>query len=236
LPQLADGEYKLNKLLAAIPLPKLEPLAREFERVELSLQETLIDLDEEAGHVYFPLGGVVSLLAVMADGASGEVGIVGSEGMVGLAALLGGDSMPVRAIVQAPGAAVRAPARTFRLALSEDGLLRGRLDRYTQAMMTQIAQTAVCNRLHPTEERAARWILMTHDRVGDGSFPMTQEFLGHMLGVRRATVTIAAGMLRAAGLISYQRGTMRVLDRDALEEAACECYGVVRREYDRLLR
>jgi CRP-like cAMP-binding protein len=187
------------------------------------------------GHVYFPLSGVVSLVAVMADGASGEVGVVGNEGMVGLAAFLGGGSMPVRAIVQVAGAALQTPAASFREYLANDGVLRERIERFTQALLTQIAQTAVCNRLHPAEERAARWILMTADRVPGTPFPLTQEFLGQMLGVRRATVTIAAGMLRAAGFIAYHRGTMEVLDREGLEEAACECYGVVKREYQRLL-
>src|SRR5262249_23637303 len=187
-------------------------------------------------HVYFPLSGVMSLVVQMADNATVEVGTIGNEGMVGTPVLLGVDRSPTKAFCQVPGECLRMSIAEFKQEIeAEDGVFRRLLNRYAQALINQISQSVGCNHLHSVEERTCRWLLMTHDRVGKDEFLLTQEFLAQMLGVRRSSVTVAAGLLEKAGLITYKRGRIRVLDRERLEQASCECYRIVSREYERLL-
>jgi CRP-like cAMP-binding protein len=227
---------ELNRLLAALPAATRERLTPHLELVSLAVRDHVYRSRGPVEHVYFPLNAVVSFVSDLSDGATVELATVGNEGMAGISAFLTGETPLYRAFVQVPGAALRMPATTLVAEAERDAELNGTLKRYTQALIAQIAQTAACNRLHPVEARCARWLLMTHDRVGGAEqFPLTQEFLAQMLGVRRATVTVAAGMLQRDGLIRYTRGKITVVDRAGLEEAACECYRVLRDETDRLL-
>jgi CRP-like cAMP-binding protein len=189
-----------------------------------------------SSHVYFPIGVVISLVTSMEDGTAVELATVGREGMVGLPVFLGTGSLPIQAFGQIPGEALRVTAEAFRAEIKRNGPLVQVLNRYMQALFIQVAQVAACNRVHLVEQRRARWLLQTHDRVGADQFLLTQEFLAQMLGVRRAGVSVAAGLLQKAGLIRYARGRITILDRPGQESAACECYRVVRREFDRLLR
>jgi CRP-like cAMP-binding protein len=223
-----------NRLLAALPPEERRRLVPRLERVHLTVKQPLLEPQTPITHVYFPVDGVVSLVAVMADGATAEVTTVGHEGLVGLPVFLGAESSPILAVCQIAGDAWRLPAAAFRAA-ARRAPLRELLHRYTQALLDELAQTAACNRLHPLEERCARWLLMTHDRVAADHFQLTQEFLASMLGVRRPTVSVVMSLLRRAGLVRYTRGAVTVVDRPGLEAAACECYGSVRRGYDRLL-
>jgi CRP-like cAMP-binding protein len=224
-----------NRLLAALPPEELAWLAGLLEPVALGFKQVLYESNQPIGHVYFPLTAVCSLLVEMQDGRTVEVGTVGNEGLVGLPVFLGATSTSGYAIAQIPGAALRMPAATFvSQVLGGDGALYHALQRYTQALFVQTAQGAACNRLHTQEQRFCRWILMTHDRVGSESFPLTHEFIAQMLGVRRATVSEVAAAIQAAGLIHYHRGTMTVRDRAGLEAASCECYAVIRAEHDRV--
>ena len=231
---LQDAEQ--NRLLRSLSSAEYERLLPSFETVSLPLGHVLYEAREPIGHVYFPQRCVISMLTVMEDGATVETESVGNEGLVGLPVFLGARESPARVISQIPDDAKRIAADDFRCAVEESAPLRGLLLRYTQTVVTQISQTAACNRLHSMEERCARWLLMTHDRVGGGdSFPLKQQFLAYMLGVRRATVTVAAGMLQKAGLIHYTRGKITITDRAGLEDASCECYRVIRDNYERLL-
>ncbi len=225
-----------NRLLAALAPEDRAALAPHLEPVALGVGQVLAGPGEAFAHVYFPETAVLSVIARMADGAGVEVGTVGNEGLAGVSVLLDTEASPNETLAQIPGAALRVPAAAFTAAVDARPGLRRLLHRYAQAYLTQVAQGAACNRLHGIEARCARWLLMTHDRVGGAdAFPLTQEFLAIMLGVRRAGVTVAAGALQDAGLIRYRRGGIRVLDRAGLGAAACECYGVVRRQFDRLL-
>lgn len=224
-----------NRLLAMLPADQRDRLLRAGEEVKMEVRDVLYEPNEPIAFVHFPIDGVASLLTVMDDGGIVEVATVGNEGMVGLPVFLGAGSIPGRAVAQVPGAAIRIPSTAFQEELGRNGTLRDSLQRYTQALFTLISQSAACNRLHPIDERCARWLLMTHDRVGGDQFQLTQEFLSQMVGVRRASVTVAAGALQKAGLIEYRRGIIRVEDRKGLEAASCECYGVIKREFDRLL-
>lgn len=224
-----------NRLIAALPALELERFGREFEEVPLPFKEVLYEPNGAIAHAYFPTRGVVSLVNEPKPGDIVEFGTVGYEGMVGLPLLLGDEAMPSRALVQVPGEALRISARAFRQAVESNPEFRMLLMRYTMALFNQIAQSASCNRLHEVQERCARWLLQTHDRADGDSFPLTQEFLAQMLGVHRPTVSVAAGMLQRAGLIRYVRGVVTVLDRRGLEAASCACYGIIAREYDRLL-
>ncbi len=225
-----------NRLLAALAPEDYAALAPHLEPVALSVGQVLAGPGEAFAHVYFPETAVLSVIARMADGAGVEVGTVGNEGLAGVSVLLDTEASPNETLAQIPGTALRVSAAAFTAAVDARPGLRRLLHRYAQAYLTQVAQGAACNRLHGIEARCARWLLMTHDRVGGAdSFPLKQEFLAIMLGVRRAGVTVAAGALQDAGLIRYRRGGIRVLDRAGLEAAACECYGVVRRQFDRLL-
>ena len=225
-----------NRLLAALPPEDRAWLEPHLERMELEIGQVIAEPNQPFSHVYFPETAIVSVVNRMVDGSAIEVGTVGNEGMVGVAAYLDAEADESRTFAQIPGRALRAPAQVIADAGDERPGVRRLFNRYTQAYLTQVAQGAACNRLHHLEARCARWLLMTHDRVGGSdSFPLKQEFLAMMLGVRRAGVTVAAGSLQDAGLIRYRRGGIRVLDRVGLEGAACECYGVVRRQFERLL-
>jgi CRP-like cAMP-binding protein len=222
-----------NRLLAALPPDILAAL--RLEPAELVFRKTLHVAGEPIASIYFPESGYASMLAYLEDGDAAEVGLVGSEGMVGLPVLLGADCDDLEAMVQLPGHALRMDAFAFREALDRIPELRTLLLRYVLVHHGQVARTAACNGRHHTEQRLARWLLMAHDRAEGDSFAMTHEFLSLMLGLRRAGITIAAGLLQKAGFIHYARGQMEITDRAGLESVACECYGVVRRAQDQLL-
>lgn len=225
-----------NRLLGALPDDDRAWLAPHLARVPLAVGDVLAEPGEVLAHVYFPETCILSVISRMADGGAVEVGTVGNEGMVDLAVLLDAEASPNQTLCQMPGDACRLPAAALGEAVDTRPAVRRLLHRYAQAYLTQVAQGAACNRLHGIEQRCARWLLMTHDRVGGAdTFPLKQEFLAIMLGVRRAGVTVAAGALQDAGLIRYRRGSIRVLDREGLEAATCECYGVIRGQFDRLL-
>jgi CRP-like cAMP-binding protein len=225
-----------NKLLAALPEDVYRRLEPALSTVALSLKDVLYEADQAIAHAHFPLSGVMSLVLTMKDGTTVEVGAVGNEGFVGLPVFLGDDTSPMKALCQVPGDVVRMPVDAFRQEISAgDGILRRVVAKYAHALINQVSQSVACNHLHTVEQRLARWLLMTHDRVGKDEFPVTQEFIAQMLGVRRPSVTIAAGLLEKAKLIGYKRGHVTVIDRQGLEAATCECYANVRREYERLL-
>ena len=186
-------------------------------------------------HVYFPIDCIVSLLYVMKDGASAEIAVVGNEGMVGISLFMGGETTPSRAVVQSAGDALRMDGQSLKDEFNRSRSVHHLLLRYTQALLTQMAQTAVCNRHHSIEQQLCRWLLLSLDRLPNNSLTMTQQLIANMLGVRREGVTESAGRLQAAGLINYRRGKITVLDRPALERSCCECYAVVKAEFDRLL-
>lgn len=224
-----------NRLLELLPEDERQRLLARMEHVTPALGDVVFERDEPIARVDFPLGGVVSLVVIMEDGATVEAGMTGNEGMAGLPVVLGAQSSPTRAFYQVPGEAMRMPATVFSEELQRSQPFRDALHRYAQAFLIQVAQATACNRLHPVDQRLSKWILMSQDRVGADKLLLTQEVLAQMLGVRRASVTVAAGMLQKAGFIRYSRGVITVLDREALESATCECYGVVRRELERLL-
>lgn len=224
-----------NRILAALPQDELDRILPALERVDLPLRQVLSDPNRPIHHVCFPEAGVVSIVGVMRDGAAVETATVGVEGMVGTPLFLGTDRMAAQAFVQVAGWGYRMSADAFRAELAMGGALARRLALYTQALITLMSQNAACNRLHPAEQRCARWLLLTADRVGDGTVDLTHFFLSQMLGVRRATVTEIAGGLQERGLIEYSRGRITIVDRPGLEAASCECYGVILSEFDRLL-
>ena len=224
-----------NLLLGALPDEDYRPLLPHLEPVALPLGWALYESGDRQAYVYFPTGGIVSLLYVMEDGASAEIAVVGNEGLVGVSLFMGGDSTPRRAIVQSAGHAYRLGADIVKREFERGTLLQRPLLRYTQALITQMSQTAVCNRHHTVEQQLCRWLLLSLDRLSSNELHMTQELIANMLGVRREGVTEAAGRLQESGLIRHQRGQIAVLDRPGLERRACECYAVVKRECDRLL-
>lgn len=225
-----------NQLLVALAPDEQARLRPELESVVCALGDIIHEPHRMAEYVYFPTSCIVSLVYTMDNGMTAEMGVVGNEGAVGIAHFLGGHTMPHRAVVQIAGAAIRIRAKSLRAEFARGGPLQASLLRYTQALITQVCQTAVCNRLHAVEQRLCRWILLCHDRLPNDELLMTQEFIANMLGGRRQSVTVAAGLLQDAGLIHYSRGHIRILDRRGLERAACECYPVVKSEYDRLIR
>jgi CRP-like cAMP-binding protein len=233
--QVPPHQATENRLLATLPPAVLAQLLPQLEPVELGLKQVLYERGKPITHVYFLCDGVGSLLSILEDNEQVEVATVGNEGMIGVPAYLGAVKSPLRSFCQIPGYALRMDVQALHDALDRHGELHTILQRYTQALFNQIAQSASCNRVHPVEQRCARWLLMTRDRVSSDTFPITHEFLAQMLGVRRATVTVVAGMLQKAGLISYVRGQMTIVDRPGLEAASCECYGVIAQEYRRLL-
>jgi CRP-like cAMP-binding protein len=224
-----------NHLLAALPRDDFLRLRSKLEFVSLKLGDVLYESGEQMDYVYFPTTAIVSLLYIMENGSTAEIGLVGNEGLVGVALFMGGGTMPNRAIVQSAGDAIKLKARNLQSEFSRGGVFQLLLLRYTQAFMTQISQTAVCNRLHSIEKQLCRWLLLNHDRLQSDKLVMTQELIANMLGVRREGVTVAAGHLQNKKLISYVRGTITILDRKGLESNVCECYQVVKTEYDRLL-
>jgi CRP-like cAMP-binding protein len=226
---------KQNHLLAALPAVEFMRLSPHLERVPLPLGSVIYESGGEQGHVYFPASGIVSLLYVMNDGSAAEIAVVGNEGMVGIALFMGGETTPSRAVVQSTGSAYRLEAAVIKAEFARGGPLQRLLLRYTQALITQMTQTAVCNRHHVLEQQLCRWLLLSLDRLPSNELVMTQQLIANMLGVRREGVTEAAGRLQADGLIDYSRGRINVLDRAKLEARVCECYAVVRRECDRLL-
>jgi CRP-like cAMP-binding protein len=232
---MASHSASQNHLLAALPTAEYERLMPHLELVPLLLGDVLYEPGEELKHAYFPTTGIVSLHYVTESGASAETAGVGNEGMVGISLFMGGDSTPSSAVVQTAGHGYRLDSRRLKEEFKRGGLMQHLLLRYTQALITQVTQTAVCNRHHSVEQQLCRWLLLTLDRVSSRELVMTQELVASMLGVRREGVTEAAGKLKQAGLISYRRGHISVLDRAGLEIRACECYGVVKKEIGRLL-
>ena len=224
-----------NHLLAALPTAEFERLAPHLELVPLPLGEVLYEPGGQLQHAYFPTTAIVSLHYVMESGASAETAGVGNEGVVGISLFMGGDTTPSSAVVQTAGHAYRLDSRLLKEEFKRGGLMQHLLLRYTQALITQVTQTAVCNRHHSVEQQLCRWLLLTLDRVSSRELVMTQELVASMLGVRREGITEAAGKLKHAGLISYRRGHISVLERSGLETRACECYAVVKKELGRLL-
>jgi CRP-like cAMP-binding protein len=224
-----------NHLLASLPAEIQSRLFPHLELVSLSLGQTLYRSGETLHYVYFPTDSIVSLLYVMEDGAAAEISVVGNEGLIGVAVLMGGESTPNQAIVQSAGSAYRLRRQLFKNEFDRGGEMQVLLLRYTQSMLTQMAQTAVCNRHHSIDQQLCRWLLLCLDRLPSNQLTMTQEFIATMLGVQRAGVTAAASKLQSLGVIEYHRGRITVLDRPKLEKLSCECYAVVKRETDRLL-
>ena len=224
-----------NHLLAALPAEELERLTPRLELRPMPLGHVLYESGSHLQHVYFPITAIVSLLYVMEDGSSAEIAIVGNEGVVGVSLFMGGETTPSRGIVQSAGQAYRMPGKYLKEEFFRAGPFQRLLLRYTQALITQMSQTAVCNRHHSVEQQLCRWLLMSLDRLPSNELTLTQELIANMLGVRREGVTESAGKLQKLGLISYNRGHIVVLDRPGLEAQACECYAVVKTEFDRLL-
>ena len=224
-----------NHLLANLPLEARERLFPDLEMVELALGEVLYESGAELSHVYFPTTSIVSLLYVMENGASAEIAVVGNEGIVGVALYMGGETTPSRAVVQSAGLGYRLTGQLLKKEFNRSEAMQHLLLRYTQALLTQMAQTAVCNRHHTVDQQLCRWLLLSLDRLASNQLTMTQELIANMLGVRREGVTEAAGKLQNAGLIHYNRGKITVIDRAGLEGQVCECYGVVKKEFNRLL-
>jgi CRP-like cAMP-binding protein len=224
-----------NRLLAMLPPEEYERLLPHLRRVSFALGEVIYESGGRQSYIYFPTTAIISLLYLMENGSSAEMGVAGKEGLVGVALFMGGDTVPNRAVVQSAGEALRMKTKALQDDLARGGTFQRLLLRYTQALMTQMSQTAVCNRLHALEQQLCRWLLLSHDRLDSDELIMTQELIANMLGVRREGVTNAAGRLQEQGLISYVRGRITVLDRRGLEAAVCECYKVVKDEYDRLL-
>jgi CRP-like cAMP-binding protein len=225
----------MNHLLAALPVDEFARLKPDLESVSMALGEVLYESGDKMTHIYFPTTAIISLLYIMENGATAEIGIAGNNGLIGIALFMGGETTSSRAVVQSAGGAVRMKAGALKKAFALGGVFQNILLRYTQSLMTQISQTAVCNRLHSVEQQLCRWLLINHDQLQTDKLVMTHDLIANMLGVRREGVSIAAGNLQKKKLIRYVRGTITVLDRQGLENAACECYQVVKDEYDRLL-
>ena len=224
-----------NHLLAALPPADFARLAPDLEPIAMPLGWVVYESGGHMSYVYFPTTSIVSLLYVTENGASAEIAIAGNEGLVGIALFMGGESTPSRAVVQSAGAGFRLKASVLKKEFARGGALQHLALRYTQALITQMSQTAVCNRHHTVDQQLCRWLLLSRDRLPDDQLKMTQELIANMLGVRREGVTEAAGNLQADGLIHYSRGHITILNRAGLEKRVCECYSVVKREFDRLL-
>jgi CRP-like cAMP-binding protein len=231
----APPDAHQNHLLAALPASDYERLEPHLELIPMKLGEVLYESGSKLPYVYFPTTSIVSLLYVMEDGASAEIAIVGNEGILGISLFMGGDTTPSRAVVQSAGHGVRLKAELLKSEFGRFGPTMHLLLRYTQALITQMAQTAVCNRHHSVDQQLCRWLLLSLDRLASNELSMTQELIANMLGVRREGVTEAARKLQDASLIRYRRGKITVLDRPGLEARSCECYQVVKTEFDRLL-
>jgi CRP-like cAMP-binding protein len=232
---LVPRSPRQNHLLDALPPGDYTRLTPHLEVVPLALGEVLYEPGARLRHVYFPTTSIVSLLYVMEDGASAEIAVVGNEGMLGISLFMGGETTPSHVVVQSAGHGVRLKANLLKEEFARFGPMMHLLLRYTQALITQMAQTAVCNRHHSVDQQLCRWLLLSLDRLATNELSMTQELIANMLGVRREGVTEAAGKLQGVGLIRYHRGRITVLDRPGLEARSCECYQVVKTEFDRLL-
>lgn len=236
MPKKSESDYEnTNRLLAALPKKEYQRMLPNMETFVLNFGEPIYQVGDVIQHVYFPVNGIVSLLSTVDDRASLEVGIIGNEGMVGLPVFMGAKTSSNHAIVQGSGTALRMTADAFLKECESGGALPRLLRRYTHALLTQIAQSAACNRFHSIDTRLARWLLMTHDRLGEDEFQLTQEFLSIMLGVRREGVNKAEVDLQKRLLISYSRGHIKVLNRAGLEAAACTCYKIIEEEYENFL-
>lgn len=229
------ADYRQNHLLRALTSSEQAHWLPHLEQVEMPLGMVLYESGRTLSHVYFPLSSIVSILYVTENGASAEIAVVGHDGMVGISLFMGGNSTPNRAVVQSAGIGFRLPAQLMKDEFNRAGPVMHLLLRYTQALITQMSQTAVCNRHHSLDQQLCRWLLLSLDRLPGSELVMTQELIANMLGVRREGVTESALKLQAAGLIRYARGHITVLDRPGLEARSCECYAVVKKEYDRLL-
>jgi len=234
LVELGRHDPRQNRLLDALPPADFERLLPDLELVLMPLSWAVYESGGELGYIYFPTTAIVSLLYVTEDGSSAEIAIVGNDGLIGIALFMGGDSTPSRAVVQSAGYGYRLSARALKDEFARTGNLQQLVLRYTQALITQIAQTAVCNRHHSVDKQLCRWLLLSLDRLPSNELKMTQELIANMLGVRRGGVTSAAHKLQKEGLIEYSRGTIVILDREGLEKRVCECYMAVKSEADRL--
>ncbi len=224
-----------NRLLASLPPAELKRIAGDMETVSLQMKDVAYESDQPIEYAYFPLTGVASLVTVMENGSAVEVATIGNEGMVGLPLFLGVNRTAGRAFTQVPGDSIRIPAHVFQEEVRRSSELTTMLQLYTQALIVQISQSLACNGIHTLRQRCARWLLMTHDRVAADRFPLSQEFLAEMLGVRRQSVSKIASFYQDEGMIRYSRGTIQFLDRPRLEKASCECYEVIQKEFERLL-
>src|SRR5688572_5583238 len=233
---MPDHDPRENHILDALPASERERLFPHLMLVPMPLGSVLYESGDTLRHIYLPIDSIVSLLYVMEDGASAEIAVVGNEGVIGVALFMGGETTPSRAIVQSAGLAYRLTGERLKGEFNRHGQLLQILLRYTQSLITQMAQTAVCNRHHSVDQQLCRWLLLSLDRLSGDRLKMTQELIANMLGVRREGVTQAAGKLQELGVIRYSRGQITVLDRPRLEQLSCECYAVVKRETDRLLQ
>ena len=237
IPPNTPETARRNRLLAALPRPDLDRLLAALDPVPLPLQQVLFRADEPFEYVHFPIDGIVSLTGSVQNEPMVEIAMIGNEGLVGLSAFLEAKAIPLNALVQVEGNAMRMRVTALEEEIKGgaiSGALNGILRRYTQVLFNQVAQGVVCNRLHSMEERLARWLLMSHDRVQTSEFPLTQEFMARMLGVRRATVNETASALQQAGLIRYNRGRITIVDPERLKETSCECYSIIKRGYDQM--
>lgn len=234
-PLKQEQSFYANHLISALGQATQKRLASHLQKVPLSLGQVLYEPGDVLHYAYFPADAIVSLLCLMQDGKSAEISVVGNEGVIGVALFMGGESMSNRAVVQSAGSAYRLPASRFKAEITLHGDLEVWLLRYTQALITQMTQTAVCNRHHSIDQQLCRWLLLSLDRLPDNHVRMTQELIANMLGVRREGVTEAAGKLQKQGVIHYHRGSITILDRPRLEALSCECYATVKKESDRLL-
>lgn len=235
MPVTVKNDALKNHLLAALPQAEFARLEPDLEFVALALGEVIYESGDKMTHVYFPTTAIISMLYIMENGATAEIGIAGNNGLIGSSLFMGSESTTSRAVTQSTGEAIRIKAKALQTEFDHGGLFQKLLLRYTQSLMTQISQTAVCNRLHKVEQQLCRWLLINHDQMQTNKLVMTQELIANMLGVRREGVTIAAKKLQEKGLIKYVRGTITMLDRKGLEKASCECYQIVMNEYERLL-
>lgn len=236
---MRDSEHtdnpRMNRLLAALPDDEMTRLELALEPQSLSLGQVIYESGEQLDHLYFPTTAIISHLYIMENGSTAEIGLAGNDGLVGIALFMGGSTTPSRAVVQSAGNAYKLNSRVLKDEFSRGGVFQKVLLRYTQYLMTQISQTAVCNRLHSVVQQLCRWLLINYDLLQSNKLVMTHDLIANMLGVRREGVSIAAGQLQQMGLIEYVRGTITILDRNGLETAGCECYRVVKDEYERLL-
>jgi len=232
---VSEDVARTNHLLAGIVDEEMARLLPNLQAVSLSLGKVIYESGEKLDYIYFPTTAIISLLYIMESGATAEIGVVGNDGLIGIAIFMGGDTTPNRAVVQSAGRALKMKAQVMKDEFTRGGRFHNQCLRYTQALITQISQTAVCNRLHSVDQQLCRWLLLSHDRLPSDRLIMTHDLIANMLGVRREGITHAAQKLQKAGYISYVRGDMTILNRKGLEASVCECYKVVRTEYERLL-